>query len=95
MIKQTSKRGKAWAKHTPSRKELGYIHLKNRVNPVVTDLFLGVRSAPLKRKYLVNRAYMQAPVGSPAQPKRTNTRAGFPMSRNRAIPSSLVDLERR
>lgn len=85
-----SKRGKAWKKHTPGRKETGYISVKNKPQVVVSEVFVGARSAPLKRKYLVYRAYMQAPVASPAQPKRANDRPNFPMSRNRAIPSPLV-----
>ena len=89
------KRGKAWPRHTPGRKETLAINLANR--PVVMtqeerDAIPG-RLIPLKRKYQTYRAYMQAPVGSPAAPRKAKN-VYFPMSRNRAIPSPLADLNR-
>ena len=88
--KPLSKRGRAWPRHTPGRKEGMNIALKNRVQVVASEVATGHISIPLKRKYLTSRAYMQAPVGSPAQAARHKKRPYFPMSRNRAIPSVLV-----
>lgn len=94
MTSTISKRGKAWPKHTPSRKETSTINPNNRWKPLTAEEqaaspFASYRTAPLKRKYYVFRAYMQAPTGSPQQSGK-KVRANFPMSRNRAIPSSLV-----
>ena len=86
------KRGKAWPRHTPGRKETMVIHQKNRVN-VLTDEERNAHPGiliPLKRKYVTNRAYMQAPVGAPAQAPRNKKRPFFPMGRIRAIKSSLA-----
>ena len=88
--KQISKRGKAWPRHKPGRREVGGIALKNRVQVVVSEITTGIL-IPLKRKYLTYRAYMQAPVGSPAQTTAIKKRPYFPMGRCRAIKSSLAD----
>lgn len=77
------KRGKAWPRHTPGRKETASINLKNRLVPVVTEV-PGI-PIPLKRKYLTYRAYMQAPVGSPSQAPKNKGRSFFPLSRRRIM----------
>lgn len=93
-LKPVSKRGKAWPRHTPGRKETAGITAVNRVAVFTEEerakwATAGFRAIPLKRKYLTNRAYLQAASGSPAAPRSTK-KAFFPMSRNRAIPSSLA-----
>ena len=86
--KPISKRGRAWPRHTPGRKETMSISLKNKLQVVASTV--EARTVPLKRKYLTYRAYMQAPVGSPSQIAQHKCRSYFPMSRNRAIESPLV-----
>lgn len=87
-MKQTTKRGKAWRKHKPGRKELAGIALKNRVVVVVSEV--EGTPIPLKRKYLVYRAHSQAGKPGAANPAKANIRPYFPMGRIRAIKSSLA-----